>query len=112
MVSSWDEELPELVEQEQQRVAVEWAELHRLPSLGDPAAEVERVQSVAAASLALHQARRAGQDDVLVPAAVEAEVMDAARRAGPEVWESLRPVGFELVPGSVVLAALGVPLHP
>ena len=102
----------QLVEEDAQRVAVEWAELHELPALGDPGAEVERVQSVATATLALHLSRRASEDDVLVPAELEAEVMDAARRAGPEVWESLRPDGFELVPGGVILAALGVPLNP
>lgn len=109
-MSTWDEELPELVEDDAQAVAVEWAQLHELPPLGDPAAEVDRVQSVAAATLALHLSRRSSEDDLLVPADLEREVLDAARRAGPEVWESLRPADpWALVPGSLVLVALGVP---
>lgn len=110
-MSTWDEELPQLVDEDAQRVAVEWAELHGLPSLGDPAGEVERMQSMAAAMLTLHLARRASEDELMISGAVESVVFDAARRAGPEVWESLRPEDFELVPGADVLAALGVPLH-
>ena len=109
-MNTWDDELVELVDEDAQRVAVEWAQLHELPPLGDPAAEVERVQSVAAATLALHLSRRSGGDDVIVPDELEREVLDAARRADPSVWESLRPADpWSLVPGPVVLAALGVP---
>jgi len=89
-MSTWDDELVELVDEDAQRVAVEWAQLHELPPLGDPAAEVERVQSVAAATLALHLSRRSGGDDVIVPDELEREVLDACQ--GPLSSAHRRPV--------------------
>lgn len=107
----WDDELPSLVEKDAEQAAMEWARLHELPPLADAAAELERVQSIAAATIALHLARRTSEDEPMPPE-LEAQVLEAARRAGPGVWEELRPADDELVPGSLILSVLGIPLLP
>lgn len=106
-MDEWDASLESLVATEEQRAAVEWARANGMPPLMDGTAESDRAQSVAAAVLALHIRRRTCEDEP-VPSHLEAEVLEAARRAGVDVWERLRPGEFELVSGEVVLAALGI----
>lgn len=87
--------------------AVEWARENGLPPLDSPEAERDRCESVAAAQVELHR-RRAAPHELAVSEETVRVVIEAARRTPAGTWEDLRPEGFELVPGSRVLDALGL----